>query len=339
MFTIESFCESILEESFPKIIEQIDKESYQKFSIPKKNGNREICFLSKYSTLSKIQKKLLTSFLDKIALPECVKGFKKGENYLSFLNEHIGASFFLRLDISSFFPSINEKFIKAELSRIFVYESEKDKDLIINLICDIVTLNGSLPQGACTSPAISNIVMTRIDQRITKYCQVFGIKYTRYADDLLFSSDIFNFQEKKWFIKKIKYILSSRGLFLNYSKIKLSNNKLILNGYIINDKEVTLSRKRLSDIRHILSFSKQNLFIYKDLGIEPYLEEINKMSLIHRDLNLYPFKTMFQFIQYLCGYRSFLISFLDENLAESTFQKELKKIIRKIENLLMYFSL
>lgn len=337
MFTVESFCESILEESFPEVIEQIDEGVYQNFLIPKKNGYREICFLNKSSKLSKIQKKLLTSFLDKIALPECVKGFKKGESYLSFLSDHIGASFFLRLDISSFFSSINQKFIKEELSRIFVYESEGDRDSIINLICSIVTLNGSLPQGACTSPAISNIVMTRIDQRITKYCQVFGIKYTRYADDLLFSSNTFNFQEKKWFIKKIKYILSSKGLFLNYSKIKFSNNKLILNGYIINDKEVTLSRKRLSDIRHILSFSKQNIFVYKNQGVTPFLEEINKMSLIHRDLKQYPFKTLFQFIQYLCGYRSFFISFLDENLVASHFQKDLKKLIRKIEELLIQF--
>lgn len=193
------------------------------------------------------------------------------------------------------------------------------------------TLEDKLPQGACTSPTVSNLVMARIDQRITKYCQVFNIRYTRYADDLLFSSRIFNFAEKKWFIKKIKYILSSQKLKLNYSKIKFGQKELVLNGYVISDREIRLSRNRLSDIRRIVKFSKENHHLIDQFGPEKFILEANKLPLKYRNLNVYPFGTVFQFVQYMCGYRAFLISMTNNNYTLTPFQKELQRLIRRIE--------
>ena len=194
-----------------------------------------------------------------------------------------------------------------------------------------IELEDKLPQGACTSPTVSNLVMARIDQRITKYCQVFNIRYTRYADDLLFSSRIFNFAEKKWFIKKIKYILSSQKLKLNYSKIKFGQKELVLNGYVISDREIRLSRNRLSDIRRIVKFSKENHHLIDQFGPEKFILEANKLPLKYRNLNVYPFGTVFQFVQYMCGYRAFLISMTNNNYTLTPFQKELQRLIRRIE--------
>lgn len=247
------------------------------------------------------------------------------------MSEHIGAEFFLRIDIASFFPSISDSCIKNELSNLLTCDSDDGKDKLLDLICDIVTLEDKLPQGACTSPTVSNLVMARIDQRITKYCQVFNIRYTRYADDLLFSSRIFNFAEKKWFIKKIKYILSSQKLKLNYSKIKFGQKELVLNGYVISDREIRLSRNRLSDIRRIVKFSKENHHLIDQFGPEKFILEANKLPLKYRNLNVYPFGTVFQFVQYMCGYRAFLISMTNNNYTLTPFQKELQRLIRRIE--------
>lgn len=331
MFTIESFCNATWETSYSKVSQSVEKDVYKEFKIPKKGGFRIIDYLDKDTNMWSLQYRLRTRFLDKQDFPVCVKGFRQGESYRSFLAEHIGSKFFLRIDILSFFPSITEMQIKNELTRLLACNLSEDKEKLLNLICDITTLNGLLPQGACTSPAISNLVMARIDQRITKYCQVFNIRYTRYADDLLFSSDGFDFKTKKWFLKKVKYILSSQTLKLNYSKVKFGQDELVLNGYIIANDGIRLSRNRLSDIRHVVSFAKKNHTLIEEFGSKKFLQEINRLSLKHRNLAEYPFKTVFQFVQYLCGYRAFLISLVDRNNEETSFQKQLQHLIQKIE--------
>lgn len=338
MFTIESFCNNIWETSYSKISQNIKKDVYKEFKIPKKNGYRVINYLDRDTDLWKIQHRLLTKFLKNQNFPVCVKGFLQGESYHSFLAEHIGSKFFLRIDISSFFPSVTDTQIKTELSKLLSCNLSTDKEKILNLICDITTLNSSLPQGACTSPAMSNLVMARIDQRITKYCQIFEITYTRYADDLLFSSSCFNFREKPWFLKKIKHILSTQHLKLNYSKIKFGQNELVLNGYIISNKGIRLSRNRLSDIRHVVSFAKHNYKLIKELGNEKFLQKLNSLPMKHRNLYKYPFKTLFQFTQYMCGYRAFLISLIDENYAETSFQKELQCLIHNLEEQIVKYA-
>lgn len=338
MFTIESFCNLVWKTSYSKVLQKVSKSDYMEFSLPKKGGTRTINYLKRESELWELQHQLLCNFLIKQNLPICVKGFRKGESYKTFLSEHIGAKYFLRVDISSFFPSITEAHIKDALSSLLLCNSSDDEDKLLNLICDITTLNGVLPQGACTSPAVSNIVMARLDQRITKYCQVFDVRYTRYADDLLFSSRSLNFSEKKWFLKKVKFILSSQSFRLNYSKIKYGNEKLVLNGYIISNDGICLSRRRLSDIRHVVSFAKSKNEVLEKNGAERFLELANGLPLRYRDLNSSPFKSVFQFVQFLCGYRAFLISMIDLNYQSTPFQKELQRLIKRIERQIIRYS-
>lgn len=331
MYTTESFCNFIWEASYSNVLQRIVKADYREFEIPKKNGTRKIQYLKRGSSLEELQKKLLVGFLEKQQVPVCVKGFKKGGSYKEYLSPHIGSKYFLRIDIEDFFPSITGIQIKNGLDFCISCNSEDDKDKLYNLLCDIVTLNGSLPQGACTSPAVSNLVMTAIDQRILKYCQALGICYTRYADDLLFSSPIFNFKEKNWFLKKIKHILSVQSLKVNYSKIKYGTDSLVLNGYVIASEEIRLSRSRLADIRHLCVFIRDNYSSTETKDVEKFLREVNKMNLKHRDLIKYPFNSKFQVIQYLCGYRAFLISFIDNYSSTTAFQKNLRRLIGQIE--------
>lgn len=338
MFTASSFCKAVLESSYEIVSQGINKDVYKRFEVPKKGGTRIINYIDKNTELWNLQNKLRINFLDKQVLPVCVKGFVRGESYNSFLNEHIGGNFFLRVDISSFFPSITEVQIKAEIGKLPLFVSYDDKKKILKLICDIVTLNGSLPQGACTSPMMSNIIMARIDQRITKYCQIFNVRYTRYADDLLFSSKEFNFKSKKWFLKKIKYILSSRKFKLNYSKIKFAEERLILNGYIISNNGISLSRNRLSDIRNIVTFAKKNHNLFQNNKNEVFLQNLNGLSLKHRNLAEYPFTSVFQFVQYMCGYRAFLISIINRNYENSSFQKQIQRLISNIEKQIIFYT-
>lgn len=338
MFDIDTFCDLIWKQKYDDIINSIDKTSYNKFLLPKKNGYREIVALSSNSMLWKLQKQLTTRYLNFKPLPVCVKGFVRGENYISFLDEHIGSSFFMRVDIASFFPSITEKMINETLEEIVVFKTREDKDKIIHLISEIVLLDGKLPQGACSSPVVSNLVMARIDQRITKYCQVLGVKYTRYADDLLFSSLTFDFDEKKWFLKKIKHILGTASFRINYSKLKIGKAPFALNGFIIYSNGVRLSRKRLKNIRHLVSFSDTNCKSLLPDQKELFLKGLNSTQSSWKGATTKNFDSLFKFVQYLCGYRSFLLSLIDSFLYTDYHQREIERLIRRIEKQVQMLS-
>lgn len=329
---IDSFCRTIWNRPYKTIQNDIKNKDYHTFYIPKKNGMRAISSLPETSILYIRQKELCENFLYKQPLPICVKGFIKNENYCSYLEPHIGSKYFLRLDIKNFFPTITDELIKNTFSSIISFDTDKDEKKIIDLIIDICCYNGNLPQGAPSSPIISNLVFSHLDQRITKYCQIFDIIYTRYADDMLFSNINFDFKLKKWFVRKIKFILSSNKFQINYNKIKYGNEEISLNGYVISQNGIRLSRKRFCDIQTIISFTKKN-----NGNTNTFLKNINQLPLKYRDLNKYPFKSKFQFIQYIIGYRSYFISFLNHNI-EQKFRKKILKTIRQLENIIIKFS-
>lgn len=123
----------------------------------------------------------------------------------------------------------------------------------------------------------------------------------------------------------------SREFAKNLTKVFFGQKELVLNGYVISDREIRLSRNRLSDIRRIVKFSKENHHLIDQFGPEKFILEANKLPLKYRNLNVYPFGTVFQFVQYMCGYRAFLISMTNNNYTLTPFQKELQRLIRRIE--------
>lgn len=327
--TIETFCKIVWNLPYNQVNNCIDKSEYTQFSIPKKNGSRTITHLPEESSLYWLQKNLQKNYLHKQELPVCVKGFIEGENYISYLEPHVGANYFLRIDIKEFFPSITREKIKETFSKLIPFDSDDDKSKILDLISEICTYKNDLPQGVPSSPTISNIVMAQIDQRITKYCQILRITYTRYADDMFFSSKEFDFKTKKWFIKKIKFILSSKSFKINYSKLKYGEREISLSGYVVSNEGIRLSRGRLTDIRKAIAFSRNHHSIAKT-NPDNFLNLANNIPLVHRNLRVYPFTSLFQFTQFLAGYRSYLISFLRYDI-EKSFKKRTIKLIQSIE--------
>lgn len=83
---------------------------------------------------------------------------------------------------------------------------------------------------------------------------------------------------------------------------------------------------------------KTNMYLVEQFGPEKFISEANKLPLKHRNLRTYPFKTIFQFVQYMCGYRSFLISMIDSHNSLTQFQKELQRLIRRLEAQITLFT-
>ena len=303
------------------IIDKDISDSYRLQEISKKNGVRLLHCMNKNSNLYKLQKNLLKRFLEDIPLSEDCYGFVKGKSYFDFLNKHTysdrSSRNFLKIDIKDFFQSVSSEEIKQSLSQYIKTESvEVDKE-ILNYINRIVTINGVLPQGAVSSPTISNIVFRRIDIRFIKYCDKLNVKYSRYADDILFSSES-NIVLKAFFLNTITKILRENNFEVNFLKVKKSSDEIRFNGYIIG-KEVRLSRKKNALLNRVL-YICENEQLKKQLLIN--LQKYNS----GRDREFYSIESV---IKFLNGYRSFLINLLriqTNNIKRSKMKIQLKRI-------------
>lgn len=297
----------------PEDQDKIDREkatAFRHFKIRKHNGIRHIYAIKSTSLLYKYQQNLYKRFLTKLLFPECVFGFRKERSYFDFLVPHISKQknrYYLRFDISDFFESIRI----SDVKECFRYYLNNDMDNEVeDEICEyfirIVSHKDKIVQGAITSPAISNLVFRSLDIRIAKYCQRFGITYTRYADDLLFSCNhkkIFSYS----FQKCIQTILSDKGFSLNLEKTIKFKDEISLNGFVLG-KTIRLSRKKMSKLNKIIFELSRASFV-------ELKSEKEKNSLINE----------------LAGYRSFIINSI-RYIEEKNRKEKMEKKIHQIES-------
>lgn len=189
---------------------------YQK-EIPKKGGSRILNCLAPDSELRTVQENITNNILKFIPIPSYVYGFKKGFSYKHYLIPHTQKEYYLRVDIQDFFHSIKKKYVIEVLKDYF--KSKEDLVNILEILYEIISIDNKVPQGAITSPYISNIVFRSLDIRIYNYCKKFNITYTRYADDMLFSSNNKFLFESPYFIKMISKILRTKHFKINNSKL------------------------------------------------------------------------------------------------------------------------
>jgi retron-type reverse transcriptase len=215
---------------------------YKVFDIPKKNGgNRKISQPSK--KLKALQGWILVNILNKLRSSPSCKGFDIGTNTLDNAKPHIGANAILCIDIENFFPSIKG-------SQIFtIFRTIGYNNTVSKILTNLCTYNNELPQGSPCSPKLANLFCTRLDYRIQKYVGLRGITYTRYADDLTFSS--LNPQKLQRIDYTIKKIIHSERLNINTEKTRFvgTRGQKRVTGLIINDKSVGIGRDKYRKIR------------------------------------------------------------------------------------------
>jgi len=156
--------------------------------------------------------KILSTWLTKKYPPQdCVHGFVKRRGIKTNAEKHLGCKYLLKLDLENFFEQIDQKRIVSALIKLGISKE------MAHLIAKITTIDGILAQGFSTSPILSNIVAYELDTKLEMYCSRNNITYTRYADDMSFSSNI-NTPD----IKELKQIISSCNFVLNENKTKLA---------------------------------------------------------------------------------------------------------------------
>lgn len=235
------------------------KNFYRYYKISKKNGGyRNIA--EPLPNLKAIQRWILEEILYSCKTSEFAKAYKKNISLRDNAKFHRNQKKVLTIDIENFFGMI-----KREDINIFFVSLGYPKE-VSTILTNLCTLKGSLPQGAITSPALSNIVMKEIDKRISSFSLKNKIRYTRYADDLTFSGD---FNPGK-VIKFVSNVLNSKGFKLNPKKtrVRLPHQSQEVTGIIVNEK-MQVSRKARNELR-------KNIYYIKKYGLDSHLDRVEK---------------------------------------------------------------
>jgi len=244
----------LLKTPFYELEQVLNNPIYHRFIIPKKKGgSREI--QAPTVELKRIQK-LLNYYLQAYYLwikPEQVHGFVINPHYLckhcnivANASQHVGKKYLLNLDLKDFFPGITASRVRD----LFKSETFGFSNQISFALTLLTTYQGKLPTGAPTSPALSNFICQQLDTNLFRFSESHHITYSRYADDLSFSS---NDPITKPFIEEIKTLIETNNFKINKNKTRLtpSHRKQTVTGITVNEK-VNVSRKLLKKTRAML---------------------------------------------------------------------------------------
>ena len=221
---------------------------YKKFVIPKKLGGYRVIEASN-DELKCRQLWIKKFILDKLRVSEFAKGFKKNCCIYDNAIVHVGQELVINIDIKDFFPSIKYK----QIFRVYKYIGYNNQ--VSHLLTKLCT-NGKnvLPQGAPTSPVLSNIILLKLDKRLSNLAISAGCQYTRYADDITFSGK----KNIKSLVPIIIRIINDEGFEINQSKLRLqySNQRQEVTGLIVN-KKVSLAKKTIKEIENAIYYCKK----------------------------------------------------------------------------------
>ncbi|NUO00441.1 MAG: RNA-directed DNA polymerase [Saprospiraceae bacterium] len=259
---------------------------YQRFKVAKKTGGfREIS--APAPRLKKAQHWILDHLLYKLQLHEAAHGFVPQRSILSNALPHVGAQVVINMDVKDFFPSVSYRRVKGVFQSLGYSEQLAT---ILGLICtepqtDEVTLDGQrffvakgdrrLPQGAPTSPAITNILCRGLDRRFEGMAKALGWTYTRYADDLTFSKKATDARDVNRVLWQARQIVENEGFVLHPDKIKVmrKGTRQEVTGVVVNEKP-NVSRAKLKQFRAVLHRIETQGLSAADFGKGQVLESI-----------------------------------------------------------------
>lgn len=240
-----------------------DISNYKIIKIPKKNGNFRT-IVEPPKEIKIIQRKIV-DYLRKFQNEKyCAYGFVKAKNNVKNAQLHINKQYVFKTDLKDFFISIKAGRIhNMFLAKPFEF-CKVDATILTNLLC----FQNSLAQGFPSSPYISNIIARRLDNAMLKLSKKYKCNYSRYADDLIFSSNMDVFSNQ--FNCELREIITNEMFIINENKTKLINSKSrqIVTGIIVN-KKTNLKREYYRELRQIL-------YTWKKYGIDKCCEVNNK---------------------------------------------------------------
>lgn len=243
---------------------------YYRFTIPKKSGGeREIS--SPKPLLRQAQRWVKKHILDKLVVSEAAYGFVPGRNIVDGAKLHVGKEAVIKMDLKDFFPHITFERVRglfsslgysqgvATLLALLCTEPPRKKVEFDGKYYYVAVGECQLPQGACTSPAITNLICRNMDRRLTRLAETHGFIYTRYADDLTFSCGKEDLEKIGSILYKARAIIRSEGFVENEKKTRIlrKGRRQQVTGIVVNEK-INLNRQTLRAFRALLHDAEQN---------------------------------------------------------------------------------
>lgn len=235
---------------------------YRSYKIKKPRGGHRHIHQPSYE-LKAVQAWILRNILDRLSSSSASKGFETGQSIVHNAQPHIGAKAIMCLDIDDFFPSVPAYRV------YFVFTLLGYSSRISANLTSLCTYDGYLPQGAPTSPKLANLVCWRMDKRLMGYAGKRRIIYTRYADDLTFSS--FSDTNLRSSLPFIRFIIKNEGFQLNPDKWRYMgpSRRHKVTGLIIHPTGVGIGRQRYRELRaqlHSISQAKDPEAVGQELS-------------------------------------------------------------------------
>lgn len=221
---------------------------YHSFTIPKKNGGmREID--APQSTLRYIQKRLLKElykYYDYYCKENEIShnishAFERGKGIISNAYIHKNKRYIINVDLKNFFNSFHFGRVRGFFNKNKYFELPIE---VSTVIAQLVCYKGKLPQGAPTSPMITNLICNVLDYKLLSLAKKYRLDYTRYADDLTFSTNDKKIVENyNSFIKELKRVINKNGFAVNENKTRFvyKGSKQIVTGLVVN-KRINVDR-------------------------------------------------------------------------------------------------
>lgn len=305
-----------------KIVER-NIDPYDAILKEKRQGGVRPIFSPK-PKLMHVQRWLLKNVLNNLTYHRSSYAYQSEKSIVTCAKQHIGARWLVKFDLHSFFDTIREdrvykvfhdlgygKLVSFEMARIctrpgyslqnFQPERKKKNEYFAIQKYDHDVM-GSLPQGAPTSGALANYIANSLDVELTEIAVDNGLVYTRYSDDLTFSTVDFDRAKAKDLITKVHWVVERNGFVLHKKKIRVipPGSRAIVLGLLIDVDRVRLLPEFRRKIEvHVRGVEKFGLF-----------EHIK-----HRGFN-----SVFSFIDHVDGMLAFAYS-VDKDFAHKMFRR------------------
>ncbi len=238
-----------------------DDDKYVRFDLPKKGGGAR-SIAAPIPRIRTLQRRLLAVLEEVYSAKPSAHGFVKNRSICTNARDHVRKRSVLNFDLENFFPTIHFGRVRGMfLARPYNCTSE-----VATVLAQLCCYKGYLPQGAPTSPIVSNMVCSRLDSHLRTLAVIHHCQYSRYADDITFSSSRYRFPRALAKRVEIKGKLVCRlgksvigtivnnGFKINDAKtrLQLQNERQVVTGLVTN-KKLNLPRKYIRDVRAMLN--------------------------------------------------------------------------------------